>query len=92
MRQMTPAFIAELKKNIQGDIYDDPVVLGMYSTDASVYQIMPVAVVCPKHEQDVVHTLRISRTYKIPILARGGGTSLAGQAVRKLLSSISPNT
>ena len=82
---MTPAFIEELKKDIEGDVYDDPVVLGMYSTDASVYQIMPVAVVCPKHEQDVVNTLRISRTYKIPILARGGGTSLAGQAVAEAI-------
>ena len=82
---MTPAFIEELKKDIEGDVYDDPVVLGMYSTDASVYQIMPVAVVCPKHEQDVVNTLRISRSYKIPILARGGGTSLAGQAVAEAI-------
>ncbi len=82
---MSPAFIEEIKKAVQGDVYDDPVVKGMYSTDASVYQIMPVAVVCPKHEQDVVNTLSIARRHRIPILARGGGTSLAGQTVAEAI-------
>jgi len=82
---MTLVFIERLKKTIQGDVYDDPVVLGMYSTDASVYQIMPMAVVCPVDEKDVIQTLAIAREHHVPILARGGGTSLAGQTVAEAI-------
>lgn len=78
-------FVEELKRSIQGDVYDSPAVKGMYSTDASVYQIMPLAVICPKHEEDVIQTLRIARSHKIPLLARGGGTSLAGQTVAEAI-------
>jgi FAD/FMN-containing dehydrogenase/Fe-S oxidoreductase len=81
MTQPTAPFIAELQHHVKGDVYHDPVVLGMYSTDASVYQIMPVAVVCPKDEADVVATLDVARKFKVPLLPRGGGTSLAGQTV-----------
>ncbi len=81
MSQSLPPYIADLKETIRGDVYHDPVVRGMYSTDASVYQIMPVAVICPSDEADVLSCLGIANRYKIPILARGGGTSLAGQTV-----------
>ena len=78
-------YVEELRKAIQGDVYDSPAVKGMYSTDASVYQIMPLAVVCPKHEEDVIASLSIARSHKIPILPRGGGTSLAGQTVAEAI-------
>ncbi len=74
-----------LRKEIKGDVYDDPLVLGMYATDASVYQITPIAVVCPRDESDVVRSVAIANEYNIPILARGGGTSLAGQTVAKAI-------
>lgn len=74
-------FIRDLKNNIRGDVYSDDITLGIYATDASIYQIMPLAVICPKDEDDVRATLKISNEYKIPVLARGGGTSLAGQTV-----------
>ena len=70
-----------LRNQIKGDVFDDPLVLGMYATDASVYQITPVAVVCPRDEQDVIACMAIANTFGVPILARGGGTSLAGQTV-----------
>lgn len=78
-------YIKELKKAIRGDVYHDPLVLGMYATDASVYQIMPVAVVCPRDEDDVKACVRIAGEYQVPILARGGGTSLAGQTVAEAI-------
>ncbi len=74
-----------LKKAIKGDVYDDPLVLGMYATDASVYQITPIAVVCPRDESDVVACMAIANKYKVPVLARGGGTSLAGQTVAEAI-------
>ena len=78
-------YIDALKKDIRGDVYHDPLVLGMYATDASIYQIMPVAVVCPLDEADVVQCMSVASAYGVPILARGGGTSLAGQTIAEAI-------
>ncbi|MEP6647686.1 MAG: FAD-binding protein, partial [Saprospiraceae bacterium] len=77
--------IFDLVQDIKGDVYHDPVTLGIYATDASVYQIMPLVVVCPKDENDVRTCLRVANKYLVPILARGGGTSLAGQTVAEAI-------
>lgn len=53
----------------------------LYSTDASNYQIMPIAVTFPRNADDVVAVHEIARKYGVPVLPRGGGSSLAGQAV-----------
>jgi FAD/FMN-containing dehydrogenase len=53
----------------------------LYATDASLYEMEPVAVVFPHTTADVQHALRIAKQRGIPILSRGGGTSLAGQTV-----------
>ena len=73
-------FFNELK-DIKGDVLVDDYSLGMYSTDASFYQIKPLAVVLPLDESDVKKTVEIARTHKLRVLPRGGGTSLAGQTV-----------
>src|SRR5258708_24399877 len=57
----------------------------MYSTDASFYQIKPIAVILPKDEADVKKALALAGKNKIKILPRGGGTSLAGQTVGEAL-------
>src|SRR5688572_10098904 len=80
-----PLFIDELYRRIKGDVYDDPVTLGIYATDASIYQIIPFAVVCPKDEEDISTCLEIANKFRVPILARGGGTSLAGQTVAEAI-------
>lgn len=51
----------------------------LYATDASNYRQVPLGVACPRSRQDVVEIVRICREHDAPILARGGGTSLAGQ-------------
>lgn len=53
----------------------------LYSTDASNYQIMPIGVTFPRNADDVVAIHEISRKYSVPVLPRGGGSALAGQAV-----------
>ncbi len=53
----------------------------LYSTDASNYQIMPLAVTFPRDADDVVAVHEIARKYGVPVLPRGGGSALAGQAV-----------
>ena len=85
MKKQQPPFVVELHQAIRGDVYDDPVTLGIYATDASIYQITPVAVVCPRDEDDVRTSLRIANQYKVPVLPRGGGTSLAGQTVAEAI-------
>lgn len=77
--------IAGLQDRIRGDVYADSLRLGMYATDASIYQILPVAVVCPLDEEDVHNALEVARAHKIPLLPRGGGTSLAGQTVAEAI-------
>ena len=53
----------------------------LYSTDASNYQIMPLAVTFPRDADDVVAVHEIARKYGAPVLPRGGGSALAGQAI-----------
>jgi len=53
----------------------------MYATDASSYEIMPLCVVLPRSAQDVVQVVKYAREEGVPVIARGGGSGLAGQAV-----------
>ena len=53
----------------------------LYSTDASIYQMMPVGVVFPQNADEASAAVAVARQHKVPILPRGGGSSLAGQAV-----------
>ena len=53
----------------------------LYATDASIYEMEPVAVVFPRTVEDVQHVVRVAAAQGIPVLPRGAGTSLAGQAV-----------
>lgn len=85
MKNKRPPFVEALYNRVQGDVYDDPVTLGIYATDASIYQIIPFAIVCPKDETDIRICLQIANQYHVPILARGGGTSLAGQTVAEAI-------
>ncbi|NND72354.1 MAG: FAD-binding protein [Rhodothermales bacterium] len=70
-----------LRSQLQGDVYFDKLTRLLYSTDASMYQMLPVAVVVPKSKQDVITTVKIAAEGRIPILARGSASSLAGQTV-----------
>ncbi|MCO6476999.1 MAG: FAD-binding protein, partial [Phaeodactylibacter sp.] len=74
-------FANGLKTNIRGNVLTDEASLGLYATDASVYQARPVAVVLPKDEADVLTAIKIAGEHQVSILPRGGGTSLAGQTV-----------
>ncbi|TFZ06354.1 FAD-binding oxidoreductase [Ramlibacter henchirensis] len=54
---------------------------GRYATDASIYQVMPVGVFVPREAEDIRLAIDICRDLKVPIVARGGGTSQCGQTV-----------
>src|SRR5215471_93807 len=70
-----------LKTRISGEVRFDRASRLMYSTAASIYEIEPIGVVLPKTQEDVAATMEVARDFKVPILPRGAGTSLAGQTV-----------
>ncbi len=63
----------------------DKVTRTLFSTDASIYQIMPVSVAWPKNATQVSAAVEIARKHAVPVLPRGGGSSLAGQAIGEAL-------
>ena len=71
----------QLLEALVGEVRFDLYSKALYSTDASLYQIQPIGVVIPKDRQDVIESVKIASEHKVPILPRGGGTSLAGQSV-----------
>jgi len=75
------AFEQALRDRIRGEVSFDEVTRGIYATDASIYQITPVAVVLPRDDADVRAAVKTAAEYKVCILPRGGGTSLGGQTV-----------
>ncbi|HMN28455.1 MAG TPA: FAD-binding oxidoreductase, partial [Caldilineaceae bacterium] len=70
-----------LRRRIQGEVHFDRYTRMLYSTDASLYQIMPVGVVIPSHADDVQAAVELAAKHGVPVLPRGSGSSLAGQAV-----------
>ena len=74
-----------IKSEIEGEVYFDDVTREIYSTDASIYRIVPLCVVTPKTIKDIKTLVQISNEYGIPILPRGGGSSLSGQTVNKAI-------
>src|ERR1700675_2294417 len=76
---------SHLRNIVEGEVRFDAGARAAYATDASNYRQVPVGVVIPRHEGDVIAALLLAREASIPILARGGGTSLAGQACNAAL-------
>lgn len=79
--QATGELIGELQHNIKGEVRFDEVSRMLYRTDASIHEIEPLGLVVPRDAEDVVRAVQIAARHGVPILPRGGGTSLAGQAV-----------
>ncbi|HCK67166.1 MAG TPA: FAD-binding oxidoreductase [Anaerolineae bacterium] len=82
---LSKEFIYELKKYFIGDLRLDTASKVLYSTDASMYQIEPLGVAIPNNQDDLQSAVEFSSKYKIPILPRGSGSSLGGQAIGEAL-------
>ena len=78
---MATEIIKQLSEAISGEVLHDDYSKGMYATDASIYQISPLAIVLPRNDVDVIKTVAIASKHSVSILPRGAGTSLAGQTV-----------
>ncbi len=72
---------SDLKHLVSGEVLDKHWQLTLYAADASIYETLPLCVVIPRSEEDVVETIQYAHENRIPITARGGGTALAGQTI-----------
>ncbi|MFQ5424102.1 MAG: FAD-binding and (Fe-S)-binding domain-containing protein [Phycisphaerae bacterium] len=79
----TAALIGELRDVLSGEVRADALHRALYATDASVYQIVPDAVVFPRTVDDVMATVRACAAHGVPLTPRGAGTGLAGGAVNR---------
>jgi FAD/FMN-containing dehydrogenase/Fe-S oxidoreductase len=69
----------ELKRTVQGEVRFDRGSRALYATDGSNYRQIPIGLVVPRDDQDVIAAVAACRKYGAPVLSRGAGTSLAGQ-------------
>src|SRR5271168_2036881 len=74
-----PELAAELRRTVRGEVRFDAASRALYATDASNYRHVPIGLVVPLDEEDVVAAVAVCRAHDAPILSRGAGTSLAGQ-------------
>jgi FAD/FMN-containing dehydrogenase/Fe-S oxidoreductase len=70
---------AALRQHVAGEVRFDPGSRATYSTDASNYRQIPIGVVVPDNPNDAARAIRVCHDHDVPVLSRGGGTSLAGQ-------------
>ena len=85
MKVSVPVFQNELRRRVEGEVRFDAGSRALYSTDASNYRLIPLGVVIPRHEGDVIQALALARDNGVAMLPRGGGTSLAGQTCNHAL-------
>jgi len=75
----TTSLEAALRRHLRGEVRFDSGSRAVYATDGSNYRQVPIGVVVPRDKEDVLATVALCRDHRAPLLARGGGTSLAGQ-------------
>ncbi|MGW2044964.1 FAD-linked oxidase C-terminal domain-containing protein [Streptomyces sp. NPDC001858] len=69
-----------LRPVVRGDVEFGVTARALVTMDASNYRRVPLGVVAPRDADDVAAVLEVCRTHRVPVVARGGGTSIAGQA------------
>src|SRR5438270_12941716 len=83
MPSATQSDVRELERRllatVRGEVRFDAGSRALYATDASNYRQTPIGVVVPRDAGDVEATVAAARAFEVPILSRGGGTSLAGE-------------
>lgn len=71
---------AALRTVVRGEVGFDITSRALTTMDASNYRRVPLGVVAPHDADDVAAVLEVCRDHMVPVVARGGGTSIAGQA------------
>jgi len=78
---VTPDLVAELRRRGVSDVDDSTLARAMYSSDASLYRVVPQVVVRPRHRDELNAILDAAREAGTSVTMRGAGTSIAGNAV-----------
>ena len=73
--------VAALRRNGIGDVDDSALTRALYSSDASLYRVVPQVVVRPRHTDELVATVAVASATGVPLTMRGAGTSIAGNAI-----------
>jgi len=71
----------DLAKVVRGDVFVDILHRVAYSTDASIYRIVPQYVIAPRDSGDIVAVEKYAGIKDIPVVARGAGSGVAGEAL-----------
>src|SRR4051794_3755951 len=71
----------DLKGIVKGELQFDDLSRALYSTDASLFAVMPAGVVVPRDEEDVQALVRYAGEQQVPLIARGAGTGVAGESL-----------
>ncbi|MFD6097838.1 FAD-binding and (Fe-S)-binding domain-containing protein [Nocardiopsis flavescens] len=77
----TEALRRDLEDAVGGTVAFDPGTRALYTSDASNYRVVPLGVVLPATVEDCVSALRVCAAHGVPATPRGGGTSIAGNAI-----------
>src|SRR5205814_1933736 len=73
------ALAVALRATLRGEVRFDSGSRALYATDGSNYRQVPIGVVLPYDNDDVLAAIATCREFGVPLLCRGGGTSLAGE-------------
>lgn len=86
---MTPekieSFMQEVGQAVAGEVRTGLYDRLLYSTDASMYQVVPHGVLIPHTAVDMHTAVQLAARHQVPIVPRAGGSSLAGQAINEAL-------
>ncbi|MDA2803025.1 FAD-binding and (Fe-S)-binding domain-containing protein [Nocardiopsis suaedae] len=77
----TEALRRALRSGVAGRVAFDPGTRALYTADASNYRSVPLGVVLPRTADDVIAAVAVCAEYGVPLTPRGGGTSIAGNAI-----------
>ncbi len=81
MGDLQSRIVEDLSGVLAGEVHGDPVTLAMYSTDASLYEVTPQAVVVPRLREDLLATIHYAKEHELAIIPRGSGSGVAGGAL-----------
>jgi FAD/FMN-containing dehydrogenase/Fe-S oxidoreductase len=81
MQNTSDKVAADLAKVVRGDVFSDILHRAAFSTDASIYQIVPGCIVAPRDANDIAAVVKYAAHNRIPVVARGAGSGVAGESL-----------
>lgn len=78
--QMRTSLVRALSSAVRGEVEFDATARALMTMDASNYRRVPLGIVAPRDADDIAAALAVCRAHEVPVVPRGGGTSIAGQA------------